>query len=111
MTSPVLSRKDSGEDLYGTQTFALWNFILQALRAHTLFKNGVDYIVKDGEAVIIDEAGLLTDGEKKSLIEDMQPITEYGNVMFYPIEGKNPYRVCLKYNNVKEEKEKGKDPA
>lgn len=38
------------------------------------------------EAIIIDEAGLLTDGEKRSLIEDMQPITEYGNVMFYTID-------------------------
>ena len=38
------------------------------------------------EAVIIDEAGLLTEGEKKSLLEDMQPITDYGNVMFYTID-------------------------
>src|SRR5207237_3501320 len=29
--------------------------VYQALRAHTLYKNDVDYVVKDGEIVIVDE--------------------------------------------------------
>ena len=29
--------------------------VYQALRAHTLYKNDVDYVVKDGEVVIVDE--------------------------------------------------------
>ena len=31
----------------------------------------------------------------------MGKITKYGTVMFYPIEGKAPYRVCLMANEVK----------
>ena len=27
----------------------------QALRAHALFKRDVDYVVKDGEVIIVDE--------------------------------------------------------
>ena len=26
---------------------------------------------------------------------------KYGNVMFYPVEGVHPYRVCLKANDIK----------
>ena len=33
--------------------------------------------------VIIDELDLLTDGEEQRLVEEMQPITEYGNVAFW----------------------------
>jgi len=29
--------------------------VYQALRAHTLYKNDVDYVVKDGEVIIVDE--------------------------------------------------------
>ena len=38
------------------------------------------------QAVIVDEAGLLTEGEKKSLLEDMTPVTDYGNALFYSID-------------------------
>ena len=38
------------------------------------------------KAVIVDEAGLLTEGEKKSLLEDMTPVTDYGNALFYTID-------------------------
>ena len=57
----------ANDDLYGANSFALLNFILQALRAHTLFKNGTDYIVKDGQAMIIDEfTGRIMDGRRYS---------------------------------------------
>lgn len=55
--------------------------------------------------------GMVIRGEYAGRKGYFTKMNRYGNVMFYPIEGKNPYRVCLKYNNVKEEKEKGKDPA
>ena len=55
------------EDLYSSNSFALLNFLLQSLKAHTLFKNGVDYIVKDGQAMIIDEfTGRIMEGRRYS---------------------------------------------
>ena len=44
------------EELYSSNSFALLNFIIQSLKAHTLFHNGVDYIVKDKQVMIIDES-------------------------------------------------------
>lgn len=56
------------DTLYGTEnSFALLNFIIQSLRANTMFHNGVDYIVKNGEVVIIDEfTGRIMDGRRYS---------------------------------------------
>ena len=55
------------EELYSANSFALLNFVVQALKAHTLFKNGVDYIVKDGQAMIIDEfTGRIMEGRRYS---------------------------------------------
>ena len=55
------------EELYSSNSFALLNFVMQSLRAHTLFKNGIDYIVKDGQAMIIDEfTGRIMDGRRYS---------------------------------------------
>ncbi len=56
-----------GEELYSSNSYALLNFIVQALRANTIFKNGVDYIVKDKQAMIIDEfTGRIMDGRRYS---------------------------------------------
>jgi preprotein translocase subunit SecA len=33
----------------------IMHHVYQALRAHTLYKNDVDYVVKDGEVIIVDE--------------------------------------------------------
>src|ERR1700693_1486354 len=33
----------------------IMHHVYQALRAHTLYKNNVDYVVKDGEVIIVDE--------------------------------------------------------
>src|SRR5258708_1688093 len=44
-----------GQSLYGPTQVTLLHHITQALRAHKLFARDVDYIVKDGQVVIIDE--------------------------------------------------------
>ncbi|WP_444997643.1 preprotein translocase subunit SecA [Aliikangiella sp. IMCC44359] len=43
------------QSLYSASSISLLHHVNAALRAHTLFKNDVDYIVKDGEVVIVDE--------------------------------------------------------
>jgi preprotein translocase subunit SecA len=44
-----------GESLYHASNISLMHHITAALRAHTLFKKDVDYIVKGGEVIIVDE--------------------------------------------------------
>lgn len=46
---------DEGQTLYSAQSISLLHHVNAALRAHTLFKIDVDYIVQDGEIVIVDE--------------------------------------------------------
>ncbi|RME32912.1 MAG: preprotein translocase subunit SecA [Gammaproteobacteria bacterium] len=43
------------ESLYDAANIGLMHHVNAALRAHTLFQRDVDYIVKDGEVVIVDE--------------------------------------------------------
>lgn len=43
------------ESLYSPANLTLFHHITAALRAHTLFQKDVDYVVKDGEVVIVDE--------------------------------------------------------
>ena len=55
------------EELYSSNSFTLLNFIIQSLKAHKLFKNGTDYIVKNGQALIVDEfTGRIMDGRRYS---------------------------------------------
>ena len=44
-----------GDSLYSPARIALLHHVMAALRAHSLFERDVDYLVKDGEIVIIDE--------------------------------------------------------
>jgi preprotein translocase subunit SecA len=44
-----------GRNLYDVENVAIVHHVNQALRAHKLFQRDKDYIVKDGEVVIIDE--------------------------------------------------------
>lgn len=44
-----------GESLYSPTNIMLMHHITAALRAHVLFTRDVDYIVKDGEVIIVDE--------------------------------------------------------
>lgn len=46
---------DDGESLYSPSNIMLMHHVTAALRAHVLFTRDVDYIVKDGEVIIVDE--------------------------------------------------------
>jgi preprotein translocase subunit SecA len=53
--------------LYDPLNMPLLHHIQQALRAHTLFRRDVDYVVKDGQVVIVDEfTGRLMPGRRWS---------------------------------------------
>lgn len=55
------------ENLYDPKHIELLHHINQALKAHTLFKKDVDYIVKNGEVIIVDEfTGRLMPGRRYS---------------------------------------------
>src|SRR5262245_31822565 len=56
-----------GEHLYDFHNVALVHHFNQALRAHKLFSRDTDYIVKDGEVIIIDEfTGRMMTGRRYS---------------------------------------------
>ncbi len=55
------------ENLYDPSNVELVHHVNQALRAHALFKIDVDYVVKDGEVLIVDEfTGRLMPGRRYS---------------------------------------------
>ncbi|MFH1147583.1 MAG: preprotein translocase subunit SecA, partial [Pseudomonadota bacterium] len=55
------------ENLYDPRNVETLHHVNQALRAHALFKLDVDYIVKDGEVIIVDEfTGRLMPGRRYS---------------------------------------------
>ncbi|HAW49934.1 TPA: preprotein translocase subunit SecA [bacterium] len=55
------------DNLYDPRNIEIIHHINQALKAHTLFKRDVDYMVKDGEVIIIDEfTGRLMPGRRFS---------------------------------------------
>jgi preprotein translocase subunit SecA len=55
------------ENLYDPRNILLLHHANQALRAHTLFKRDVDYVVKEGEVIIVDEfTGRLMPGRRWS---------------------------------------------
>ena len=54
-------------NLYDPSQIDTLHHVNQALKAHTLFKRDVDYIVKDGEVIIVDEfTGRLMPGRRWS---------------------------------------------
>ncbi len=54
-------------NLYDEKNMNLQHHIIQSLKAHKLFKNNVDYIVKNGEVIIVDEfTGRLMFGRRYS---------------------------------------------
>src|SRR6188472_1342807 len=56
-----------GESLYDVENVSVVHHINQALRAHSLFNRDKDYIVRDGEVVIIDEfTGRMMPGRRYS---------------------------------------------
>ena len=44
-----------GDKLFSSENITLLHHVMAALRAHTLFKRDVDYVVENGEVLIIDE--------------------------------------------------------
>jgi len=55
------------DNLYEPRNILLLHHVTQALKAHTLFKRDVDYVVKDGEVIIVDEfTGRLMPGRRWS---------------------------------------------
>ena len=57
----------SNSNLYDIQNMALVHHVNQALKAHHLFKRDVDYIVKNGKVIIIDEfTGRMMEGRRYS---------------------------------------------
>jgi len=55
------------DNLYDSKNIDLLHHVNQALKAHTLFKGDVDYIVKEGEVIIVDEfTGRLMPGRRFS---------------------------------------------
>ncbi|WP_213288373.1 preprotein translocase subunit SecA [Bradyrhizobium sp. sGM-13] len=56
-----------GESLYDVENVSVVHHINQALRAHSLFTRDKDYIVRDGEVIIIDEfTGRMMPGRRYS---------------------------------------------
>ncbi|MEH2559171.1 preprotein translocase subunit SecA [Bradyrhizobium algeriense] len=56
-----------GESLYDVENVSVVHHVNQALRAHTLFNRDKDYIVRDGEVIIIDEfTGRMMQGRRYS---------------------------------------------
>lgn len=56
-----------GDSLYSPGNLILMHHVLAGLRAHVLFTKDVDYIVKDGQVVIVDEhTGRTMDGRRWS---------------------------------------------
>jgi preprotein translocase subunit SecA len=54
-------------NLYDPSNIELVHHVLQGLKAHTLFKRDVDYVVKEGEVIIVDEfTGRLMPGRRWS---------------------------------------------
>jgi preprotein translocase subunit SecA len=55
------------ENLYDPRQIEILHHVNQALKAHSLFKRDVDYVVKDGQVVIVDEfTGRLMPGRRWS---------------------------------------------
>jgi len=56
-----------GDTLYSASNITLLHHVMAALRAHKLFQKDVDYIIKKGEIVIVDEhTGRTMDGRRWS---------------------------------------------
>src|SRR6202790_3900121 len=55
------------ENLYDPRNILVLHHVNQALRAHTLYRRDVEYVVKDGEVIIVDEfTGRLMPGRRWS---------------------------------------------
>jgi preprotein translocase subunit SecA len=85
-----------GQNLYDPVNISILHHLNAALRAHHLFQNDVDYIVKDNEVVIVDEfTGRTMQGRRWS--EGLhQAIEAKENV---PIQNENQTLASITYQN------------
>jgi preprotein translocase subunit SecA len=64
---PKIERLLNVDNLYDPRNIEILHHVNQALKAHVLFKRDVDYMVKDGQVVIVDEfTGRLMPGRRWS---------------------------------------------
>ncbi|UCC66435.1 MAG: preprotein translocase subunit SecA [Deltaproteobacteria bacterium] len=64
---PRVERSLNIENLYDPRCIDILHHVNQGLRAHSLFKRDVDYVVKDGKVIIVDEfTGRLMPGRRWS---------------------------------------------
>jgi len=64
---PKIEKLLSVDNLYEPRNIEILHHVNQALKAHVLFKRDVDYMVKDGQVVIVDEfTGRLMPGRRWS---------------------------------------------
>src|SRR3990172_1316857 len=64
---PKVERLAGVDNLYDPRNIEILHHVNQALKAHVLFKRDVDYMVKDGQVVIVDEfTGRLMPGRRWS---------------------------------------------
>jgi preprotein translocase subunit SecA len=62
-----MERKLGVHNLYAPEEIETLHHVEQALRAHHLYRNEVDYVVKEGEVLIVDEfTGRLMPGRRWS---------------------------------------------
>jgi preprotein translocase subunit SecA len=92
-----------GGTMYDAANIGIVHHIQQALRAHTLFQRDKDYIVKDGEVVIIDEfTGRMMTGRRYSdglhqAIEAKEHVTvQPENVTMASVTFQNYFRMYKK---------------
>jgi len=64
---PKVERMLSVDNLFDPRNIDILHHVNQALKAHVLFKRDVDYVVKDGQVIIVDEfTGRLMPGRRWS---------------------------------------------
>ncbi len=87
---------DEGQGLYDPVNIGLFHHLNAALRAHHLFKNDVDYIVKDNQVIIVDEfTGRTMEGRRWS--DGLhQAVEAKENV---PIQNENQTLASITYQN------------
>lgn len=102
-----MERRLGISNLYDPNNIEILHHVNQALRAHMLFKKDVDYVVKDGEVMIVDEfTGRLMPGRRWSdglhqAIEAKEDVTiENENQTLATITFQNYFRMYKKLSGM-----------
>ena len=63
----LLNQEMNLSDIYSIKNMEIAHMVVQCLKATHLFKRDIDYVVKDGQVIIVDEfTGRLMDGRRYS---------------------------------------------